>query len=79
MAGTPSDNLVDVTIRVDPKASDEKLRAIARLLEERGLKRVVCHARFRIINGSVRAQDMTALGDVPGVLSVREDRVYGPR
>ena len=79
MAGTASDKLVDVTIRVDLKESDEKFREIVRLLEERGLKGAVCHARFRMVNGSVRAEDLAALRNVPGVLSVREDRIYGPR
>jgi hypothetical protein len=79
MAGPSPDNLVDVTIRVDPKESDEKFREIVRLLEKRGLKGAVHHARFRMINGSVRAEDLAALRDVPGVVSVREDQVYGPR
>ena len=79
MASARSDKLVDVTIRVDRKESDENFREIVRLLEQRGLKSVVSHDRFRIVNGSALAEDLAALRNVPGVVSVREDRVYGAR
>lgn len=67
---------VDVTIRLDPDATPERVEDIVRALTAGGLERPEVHARFRIVNGTVDIQSVDALGAVDGVASVRRDRTY---
>jgi hypothetical protein len=66
---------VDVTIRIE-KADAARMDDIIRALKARGLDRVESHARFMIVNGSVRADALDALREVKGVASVRQDQTY---
>jgi hypothetical protein len=66
---------IDVTIRID-MAEAGRLDEIVQALKARGLDRVESHARFMIVNGSVRADALDALRDVKGVASVRQDQTY---
>lgn len=66
---------IDVTIRID-KAEAGRMDEIVHELKERGLDQVQSHARFMILNGSVRADALDALRRVKGVVSVRQDQSY---
>jgi len=66
---------VDVTIRIE-KADVERFDEIVQALQQEGLADLQPHKRFGIVNGSVSADRMEALGRIRGVASVRKDQVY---
>ena len=71
-----SGDIVDVTITLDLKAGQDRLNEVFRQLQARGLTDAVLRARLGIVNGSVPADKIEALGKVPGVVSVRKDKTY---
>ncbi len=70
---------VDVTIRLEPDATPERVDDIVRELSARGLERVEAHPRFGLVNGTIDPGSLDALRGVSGVASVRRDRTYGPQ
>jgi hypothetical protein len=65
---------VHVTIRLE---RGRDLDEIVANLAEAGLDHIERRDRFAMVNGEVAADKMSALRDVGGVESVREDRSYG--
>jgi hypothetical protein len=68
---------VEVTVLIEPSQSD-RFDEIVKELVELGLSNVASHRRFMIVNGTIGAEQLSAVRDAPGVLSVREARTYRP-
>jgi hypothetical protein len=66
---------IDVTVLVERAHADE-LRTVVERLESMGLRGVEKRERFGIVQGKIEASKLPELGQVKGVKSVRQDRVY---
>lgn len=76
MKAARSDNVIDVTVRIDLKEAVGRFDEIVRMLEERGLSDTLPHPRLGIVNGSVPAAQLAGLREVTGVASVRANATY---